>query len=175
MKQIELALESTNGYIKSFNRNTEKGWWEIEVGLPISWVYDENSKIGCEIINENEIGKLIKVFPKLNGVVIDDLINFIEIIIVTNQKIAEKEKQFTDKMQEMKNHLEDEANKFYKELEELKENSFKKNNNDFIQNLKNKKVASNNTKSTDKLKSTTKRKPRTLKKINTVTEESSKK
>jgi len=167
MKPIHEKLEPTDGYITSFTRNTVEGWWEVEVGLPASWVFDENSKIGCEVVMENEIGKLIKVSPKKNNIYIDDLITFVEVIIKTNEKIAEKEKQFTDKMQEMKGILEKEAKKFYQELDELKENSFKKNNDDFDKNL-------------DKAK-TTQRKPRAprtsktpvteKKAISTVTEE----
>ena len=135
MKEVELALEPTNGYINSFTRNTVEGWWELEAGLPANWVYDENSKIGCKIIFENEVGKLVKIFPKKQNVVIDDLINYVEIIIETNKKISEKEKEFTDKMQGMKNLLEEEAKKFYQELEELKEHSFKKKNDDFDKSL----------------------------------------
>ena len=135
MKPIQAALAPTDGYIKSFSRNTVEGWWEVEIGLPINWVYDENVKIGCEIVFENEVGKLVKVFPKKTDVVLDDLIAFVEIIIATNERIAEKEKQFTDKMQEMKGILEDEAKKFYQELDELKENSFKKNNASFAKTL----------------------------------------
>jgi len=135
MKKIELSLEPTNGYINSFTRNTVKGWWELEVGLPKTWVYDENNKIGCEIIFENEVGKLIKIFPKKTDIVIDDLVAFVEIIINTNQKIAEKEKQFTDKMQEMKGTLEKEAKKFYQELDDLKEKSFKNLNENFAKGL----------------------------------------
>lgn len=135
MKTIEAALKPTDGYIKSFTRNTIEGWWEVEVGLPKTWVYDENKKIGCEVIFENEVGKLIKIFPKEHNVVVDDLIAFVEIIIETNEKIAEKEKQFTDKMQEMKSLLEKEAKHFYEELDELKENSFKSLNDTFTKNL----------------------------------------
>ena len=168
MESIHKELESTDGYITSFTRNTVKGWWELEVGLPASWVFDENSKIGCEVIMENDIGKLIKVSPKKNNVYIDDLITFVEVIIKTNEKIAEKEKQFTDKMQEMKSVLEKEYKQFYQELDELKENSFKKNNENFDKNL-------------DKSKTTAPRKPRAprtpktpvteKKPISTVTEE----
>jgi hypothetical protein len=135
MKTIELALESTTGYINSLTRNTVEGWWELEIGLPKGWVYDENNKIGCEIVFENEIGRLIKIFPKKKDVVVDDLIAFVEIIIHTNERIAEKEKQFKDKMQEMKGLLEKEAKTFYQELDELKENSFKNLNNAFAKNL----------------------------------------
>lgn len=161
MKQIEQALKPTDGYIDSFIRNTQEGWWEIEVGLPVTWVYDENSKIGCEVIFENDIGKLIKVFPKKKTVVIDDLVDFVEIIIETNEKIAIKEKEFTDKMENMRNQLENEATQFYKELDELKENSFKKKNNDFIENLSDDKKT---TEKPTKSKTTAKRKPRTTKK-----------
>lgn len=169
MKQIEQALKQTDGYIDSFIRNTQEGWWEIEVGLPINWVYDENSKIGCEVIFENEVGKLIKIFPKKKTVVIDDLINFVEIIIETNKKIAEKEKQFTEKMKEMKNKLEEEAKQFYQELDELKENSFKKKNDNFIENLDNNynKTTSENPKN-NTTKITSKKKPRNTKKTNIV-------
>lgn len=138
MKPIESALQPTNGYINSFIRNTQEGWWELEVGLPKTWVFDENDKIGCTVIFENEVGKLIRVFPKKQGIVIDDLNSFVEIIIATNKKITEKEKQFINKMQEMKNALEKEAQKFYEELDALKENSFKNLNAAFVKNLQDK-------------------------------------
>lgn len=163
MKPIELALESTTGFINSFTRNTVEGWWELEVGLPKTWVFDENSKIGCEIIFENDLGKLIKIFPKKNDVHIDDLISFVEIIIKTNEVIAEKEKEFKDSMSEMKESLEEKAKKYYKELDELRENSFKKNNDDFTKTL-----------STETKKPQTTRKPRTPRKpttANSVTKE----
>ena len=135
MKPIELALETTNGFINSFTRNTVEGWWELEIGLAKAWVFDENSKIGCEIILENDMGKLIKVFPKQYGVFIDDLIDFVEIIIKTNEVIALKEKEFKDIMNEMKESLEEKAKSYYKELDELRENSFKKNNDNFTESL----------------------------------------
>lgn len=135
MKPIDSKLEPTNGYINSFTRNTIEGWWELEIGLPKTWVYDENKDIKCEILMENEVGKLIKISPKKQNVVIDDLIVFVEIIIETNKRIAEKEKQFTDRMQEMKSVLEKEAKKFYDELDELKVNSFKNLSDNFNKSL----------------------------------------
>lgn len=135
MKTIEKALQSTDGIITTFTRNPEESWWELKIGIPKTWVYDENNKIGCEVIFENENGKLINVFPKKRDIVIDDLVAFVEIIIDTNEKIVEKEKQFTDKMQEMKGVLEKEAKKFYAELDELKKNSFKNLNETFAKGL----------------------------------------
>ena len=126
MNTIELALEPITGYLLSIKRNTVNGCYELEIGIPSGWVYDEdNDNITCEETNKSDAGKLIKISPKNEDVIIDDLIDFVEIIIDTNNRIAEKEKQFTDKMQEMKNVLEIEAKKFYKELDDLKEKSFK--------------------------------------------------
>jgi hypothetical protein len=159
MKPIELILHAIDGYLISLTRDPINGWYVLEIGLPKTWVFDENNKIGCEVIEEYEQGKIIKISPKKEDVVIDDLIAFVEIIIQTNEKIAEKEKQFTDKMQEMKGVLEKEATKFYQELDELKENSFKNLNISFAKNL-------------DKPKNP--RKPRTVVKpmlTNTISEE----
>jgi hypothetical protein len=135
MKLIEQALNATGGYINTISRDTVHGWWVLEVGLPKSWVYDNNQKIDCETVFENDLGCMIKISPKTDDVVIDDLISFVEIIISTNEKIALKEKEFTDKMQEMKNVLENEAKKFYQELDDLKEKSFNDINSDFVSNI----------------------------------------
>ena len=135
MGTINSILEPITGYLISITRNTIDGWYEIEIGVPKGWVLDENKEIKCEVINENENGKLIKISPKNNKIIVDDLIAFVQIIIQTNGKIAEKEKEFTVKMQKMKGTLEEEAKKFYEELDELKINSFKNINVKFEKSL----------------------------------------
>lgn len=135
MKQIELALQSVDGYLLSISRNALDGWYELEVGLPNNWVYDGNNKISCEVIDKTDAGVLLKVSPKNKYIAVDDLVLFVEMIIETNKKIVEKEKQFTDKMQEMKSMLEAEAKKFYLEVDELKANSFNTNNSNFEKSL----------------------------------------
>jgi hypothetical protein len=125
MKTVELALKPITGYLISIKRNTVNGWYEFEIGIHANWVVGENDKIACEILNENESGKLLKISPKKDTIGIDDLILFVEAIINTNKKIAEKEKQFTDKMEQMKGVLEKEARKFYDDLAILKDTSFK--------------------------------------------------
>jgi len=132
MKKIEAALHSIDGYLLTISRDTINGWYELQVGLPARWVYDENNKISCEAINEADAGTLVKIAPRTHEIVIDDLIAFVQAIIVTNEKIAKKEKQFTDKMESMKGKLEEEARKFYTELDELKEKSFKTANEEFV-------------------------------------------
>lgn len=125
MKIVEEALQPITGYLISITRDTINGWYEFEIGLPAKWVFADNDDINCEIINETDEGKLIKISPLNQNIGIDDLIAFVETIIITNQKIADKEKEFETKMNELKNHLEDEARKFYEELDSLKEVSFK--------------------------------------------------
>lgn len=139
MKEVNEILAPISSYLKTISRDTVKGWYELEVGIPINWVFNENEEIGIEIIMENEVGKLIKIYPKKQNVVIDDLILFVEIIINTNKKIAEKEQEFKKQMEKMKISLEEKAGEFFKELDELKENSFKKLNDNFVQELKERK------------------------------------
>lgn len=119
----------------SITRNTLKGWYELEIGLPNTWVFDENDKISCEILIENESGKVIKIIPKTTNIVVDDLIEFVKIIIKTNEMITLKEKEFTNTMQEMKENLEEKAKNYYKELDELRKSSFQKAKQKFSDKL----------------------------------------
>lgn len=125
MKTIELALQPITGYLILMARDTINGWYEIEIGLPLKWVFASNDDINCEILIENDLGRRIKISPKNQKICIDDLILFVETIINVNQQIEIKENEFTDKMIDMKNALEKEAKKFYEELDNLKEKSLK--------------------------------------------------
>lgn len=135
MKEIEAILAPIDGYLLNMPRNPMKGWYELEIAIPKNWVFDQNDEIGIEVSSENEVGKLLKIFPKNDAVVIDDLILFVKIIITTNQKIAEKELEFKAQMEEMKNGLEVKAREFFKELDELKESSFQTLNEKFVSDL----------------------------------------
>ncbi len=135
MKTIEAILEPITGYLISIVRNTQEGWYEMEIGIHKGWVINDNASISCEVINESDNGKLIRIAPKDDSVAIDDLVDFVLIIIDTNRKIAEKEEEFTNKMVEMKKNLEEQAKKFYEELDALKDNSFKNIGENFTKNL----------------------------------------
>lgn len=135
MKEIEAILNPIEGYVKSINRNPVEGWYEMEIAIPKNWVFNENNEIGVVVLNENEVGKLINIVPKSQSVVIDDLVHFVQIVIRTNEKIAEKELEFKQQMEEMKKGLEKKASEFFKELDELKENSFQKLNDTFVDGL----------------------------------------
>ncbi len=81
MKVIEEAFEPITGYLISIERDTVHGWYFLKVGIPKGWVFNENGEISCEIITETTNGKLIQISPKNEGVVIDDLVDFIKKII----------------------------------------------------------------------------------------------
>ena len=125
MGVIENALKPVDGHLISMSRNPMKGWYEIEVGVYKSWVFDSNKDIECEIIAEDDDGKLLKIFPKHGKVTVDDLIRFVELIIETNERIAAKEREFAKEMEKMKELLEEKAKSFYTELDTLKDTSFK--------------------------------------------------
>jgi hypothetical protein len=131
MKVIESILKPIEGYVKSINRNPQEGWYEMEIAIPKNWVFNGNNEINVDVISENEIGKLLNVIPKSQSVVIDDLVLFVQVVIRTNEKIAEKELEFKQQMEEMKKGLEKKASQFFKELDDLKENSFQKLNDNF--------------------------------------------
>jgi sulfite reductase alpha subunit-like flavoprotein len=135
MKAIEAALEPITGYLFAITRNTQDGWYELEVGIPKGWVFDDNKEIRTEVITDSGDGKIVKICPKNNKVEVDDLVTFVQIIIETNRQIAEKERQFQDQMVEMRDILEAKAKDFYKELDELKQNSFQTLNANFEKEL----------------------------------------
>ena len=135
MKTIESILDPITSYLISIKRNPMEGWYEMEIGIPKGWIFNENKEIKCEVLSEEETGKLVKISPKNLDIVIDDLVAFIVVIIATNKKISDKEKEFTDKMSVMRNTLEKEVKEFYEELDEIKENSFKNLNAEFEKSL----------------------------------------
>ena len=95
--QVEEGLKPIEGYMLSLRRDTMNGWYEMEIGLPAGWIFRGNDYIECEVVNETKAGTLIKIYPKTEGVLVDDLISFVQLILSTNSKIAEKEKKATEK------------------------------------------------------------------------------
>lgn len=125
-KAIQDKIEPLEGYLVSMTRNTKKGWYELEIGIPKAWVYKSNDIIKCEELNKSENGVLLKIVPKINDVVVDDLFDFVGLIVDVNAKIVEKEKEFNERMDSYKKELEEQAKKFYEELDSIKEISFTK-------------------------------------------------
>lgn len=119
---IDSILKPINHYLISINRNTTNGWYELQIGLPNNWIFDENDNIECEIIAESDEGKLVRIAPKKAKILIDDLVHFVELILKINDRIAAKEREFTERMEAMKEELELEAKKYYTEIDDIKQN-----------------------------------------------------
>lgn len=124
MSVIQKKIESLDGYLFSIKRDTENGWYYLEVGLPKSWIFRGNDIINCKKINEWDEGNLIQIEPNENNVTIDDLIKFTHIILKTNEKIIAKEKEFEEKITKIKEELNVERNEFFSELDSLRDKSF---------------------------------------------------
>ena len=125
MNVLNDRLKTVTGYLINITRDWENGWYFIEVAVPVSWEIGDNDDIECEVLNENPKGKMVKIAPKNNNVILDDLILFAEIIIETNIEIQKKEKEFEEKINDMKKKLELQAKEFYTQLDEHKKTSFK--------------------------------------------------
>lgn len=155
MRTIEKILDRLDGKLLSIERNTEEGNYELKVGLPTSWVYKNTDYVGVEEIAKNDDGVLLKIYPDDEAVCIDDLIDFINVIIDTNEKIAAKEEEYNKLMEERKKQLQDEFSKYEDEIEELREKSFNSMSNDDKSSEDDKKTSSNK-KTTKKKESPTK-------------------
>ena len=97
MKTIDKILKEkgVDGYILTINRNPEFGYYELEVGIPKTWVYQKTDIIDFEVIAETEKNILLHIFPlQQDVVVIDDLIEFVSLIISTNEKILRMQQQY---------------------------------------------------------------------------------
>jgi len=125
MKKLEQALHKIDGYLLSIERNVMEGYYELKVGIPTKWAYKSNDKIECETIHETEKGDIVKIYPKEDNVVIDDLIEFVNIIIDTNKKIADMQKQLDEQLEEQQKKMEEYAQTFLEKIDQLKESSFK--------------------------------------------------
>lgn len=123
---IESSLSPIDGYLLTLKRNTEYGWYELEVGIPAKWSYSENEYIGVEVLHETEEGKLIRVFPKNDDIIVDNLVEYVSVVLSTNKMIEEKEKEFQQKLEIMKEEMVRNASDFYKDLDNIKKTSFEK-------------------------------------------------
>jgi hypothetical protein len=124
MRALEKILNKLDGYLLSIKRNPDIGMYELEVGIPKNWVYKDTNKIECEVIHETEKGSLIKITPTVEGVVIDDLIDFVDVIIDTNQELNRMQQEFDEQMAKTKKDLEEQVQSFYDKLEGVKKHSF---------------------------------------------------
>lgn len=123
-KVLDEALTKLDGYLISITRNTETSQYEIQVGIPKDWIYEENDMIGFDVDLENELGSVIKVYGKTTDIVIDDLIHYVNVIIDTNKRIAEMQEEFERKLEEEKEAIVKKVSDFQNQINQMKQQSF---------------------------------------------------
>lgn len=126
MGLIDDKIKPLTGHFYKLERNPEEGWYEMEVAIPAKWVFKSNKIIECEVLNESKAGKFVLVKPKNDTVGIDDLIEFIGLIVLTNKEISDREEEFNKQMEAEKEKLATTINSFYTGLDELRKKSFEK-------------------------------------------------
>jgi len=124
MKQLERALSKIEGYLLSLKRDAVEGYYYLEVGVPKNWAYKANDNVECDVLQSTEHGDLIKIYPKKESVVVDDLIEFVNIIIDTNKKIVDMQKQLDEHLEKQAEQLKEYTKEFMDKIEEMKETSF---------------------------------------------------
>jgi hypothetical protein len=107
-------------------RDVNKGWYFLEIGIPKKWVIKGTSLINIKKIIESEDGVLYEIIPKDENLIVDDLYEFVDLVVQTNQEIEKRELEFKESINQVKKDLEDKAKKFYDELDKMREKSFSK-------------------------------------------------
>lgn len=126
MKNIQSQISQLDGYLISISSDPENGWFFLEIGLPKNWVFNSNDLITCTEINSSDVGKIIKVEPNNNEIIVDDLIEFVLLIVKTNKTVLDKEIEFSKHIEKVKTDLEKQIKSFYSDLDEMKKTSFNK-------------------------------------------------
>lgn len=131
MRAVEKILNKLDSYLYSIKRDTIRGWYVLEVGIPVKWTHKSTSKISSEEVGNNEKMKMIKINPneEYDGdVCIDELLDYANQIIVNNKKIEDMRASFEKKMEQIAEKLEEEYERFEEEIEEIEEGLYEEKN-----------------------------------------------
>ena len=115
---INEKLEPIVSYLISINRNVENGWYELELGIYGSWIYSSDDRVDCVLINEFEQGKIIRLIPKNEDIIVDDLVTFASGLITFNEEIAERKRKLNEEIENLKQINEAEMEKMKAEFSE---------------------------------------------------------
>jgi len=122
LQEIKDNLISINHFIdeeKNINR------FEIQLGILPDWTYIiENSIIDVIVLGESIKGKIIKIVPKNDTVIVDDLIAYAKAIIMTNKEKEKKEIELKEKLENMKLMFESELKNFQEEIKNSQKDIF---------------------------------------------------
>ena len=130
MRTIERILSKLDSYLYTIKRDTKKGWYVLEIGIPASWTYKSNSKVECKELGGNEKSVLVQINPLEDDVSVDSLLEFAVQVVNNNKKIEKMREDFELKMSDIKVKLEEEYETFEDEIENIGDNLFDKEEKD---------------------------------------------
>lgn len=133
---IHKSIEEIDGYLQSIQLDYDLGCYYIEMGIDSNWDFEDNERIKCSVIDEDEKngkGKFIKISPRkkyVDSVKIDDLILFAKFIVKFNQELDKEQEEFENKLKKQKEEMTNKINSFYEELSKKKKETFTKLSDD---------------------------------------------
>jgi hypothetical protein len=125
MQSLDSVLKPLSNNLILIRKNLDNNQYEIEMGIPKDWIFEKNNNIDCEVLGENENGKLIKIMPLNEKVLIDNLIIFAEKIVMVNEEIEKQKVEFEKKMEETRITLINQFMEFHNDMEKKITLSFK--------------------------------------------------
>jgi hypothetical protein len=122
-------------YLIKITNDFDKGVFVFQVGFPEKWFYKSNEHVECQKIANIEqegesAGFIIEIFPKKEDIYIEEVVNFIVKTVETNNRIAEMEELFMEKMKTEKQKMLKEVEEFSSQIENFRMSSFDDLNND---------------------------------------------
>lgn len=116
---VQEQLEKVKEYLISIENDYETDSWVIKVGLPAKWVVNNNDLINISIITEMNEGKIISIRPISPNITIDVLLEFISLIIKTNQAIIDRQKEFALEVKKMEEEIAEKTKGYFNEINKL--------------------------------------------------------
>jgi hypothetical protein len=126
MGEVSKAIEKIESYLYTIKRDTQNGWYVLEIGIPATWTYKSTDNIECEETGSTEKMAMIKINPTKSGVDIDTLLKFANRIVASNILIEKKRKDFEKQMEDIKEKLAEQYEKFDDQMESIQDDLFEK-------------------------------------------------
>ena len=118
---VQEQLEKIKEYLISIENYYENDGWILKIGLPSKWVVNNNELINVSMVTEMDEGKIISIRPMGDNVTIDVLLEFVMLIIQTNQAIIDKQKEFELEIKKMENEIAEKTKGYFSEISKLGE------------------------------------------------------
>jgi hypothetical protein len=125
MRAVEKALHKLEGRIAQIKRNPNTAKYEIQVAFPKNWHFQSTKNFELENILGSENGVLLNLSTSSDEISIDDMLDYIQQIVDTNEAIEREEKALEEQMEAEKKAIEKKFLESYKKIQKMKEQGLK--------------------------------------------------